>query len=188
MAAENLADELLGSIFDEIRNHEIVLEEEQVENAMASGPVTLQQRQELYQREAEHLKRKTQTLIRGGVNRGSSTFQSATYTEHVKPMFESIWCALMATLSVAFEEAGDSLGTSAQIKDKNGDFSWALELSNVCLEGFAGAVRISCLFHITTAREAFIMSLAGLTGLPNAAGMKPKNFAALRTLIDLANR
>lgn len=181
----DLPDEFLGEIFDEIANNEIVMEEEQISEVAktAISHANDRERQELYEREISQMQKKSQALLKS--NREGHTpavWRSASHADHVKPMFAIVCWPLMATLSLVFEEA-----------DANGYFKAVefiqanQESVELCLEGFLGAIRISSIFRMDVERDAFVSSLAKLTGLNHVDEMRSKNVAAIKTLLSAAN-
>lgn len=64
------------------------------------------------------------------------------------------------------------------------------ELSSLCLDGMRCAIRIACIFHMSTERDAFVQALARFTLLTaNAAitEIKSKNIDTIKTLITVAH-
>ncbi|KAI9020592.1 hypothetical protein DFJ74DRAFT_633871 [Hyaloraphidium curvatum] len=57
---------------------------------------------------------------------------------------------------------------------------------DLCLRGLAGCVRVSGIFRMETERNAFVSSLAKMTGLTKVAEMRARNVKAVKTLITLA--
>ncbi|CAG8673236.1 3800_t:CDS:2 [Dentiscutata erythropus] len=183
----DLPDEFLGEIFDEIANNEIVMEEEQFSEVAktAISHANDRERQELYEREISQMQKKSQALLKS--NRQGQTpaaWRSASHADHVKPMFAVVCWPLMATLSLVFEEADNPLSNSTKGIDFSQSNQEAIEL---CLEGFLGAIRISSIFRMDVERDAFVSSLAKLTGLNHVDEMRPKNVAAIKTLLSAAN-
>ncbi|KAI9205577.1 uncharacterized protein BJ171DRAFT_423031 [Polychytrium aggregatum] len=61
------------------------------------------------------------------------------------------------------------------------------KVTDLCLQGFAGSIRIASLFKMETERDAFVTSLCKLTGLTHVVDLNSKNIKAVKTLIALAN-
>ncbi|KAI8810188.1 hypothetical protein BJ742DRAFT_676132, partial [Cladochytrium replicatum] len=64
------------------------------------------------------------------------------------------------------------------------------KISDLCLQGFASAIHLAAIFRLETERDAFVSSLAALTGLQNLSrGLTPraKNVKSIRVLLYLAN-
>ncbi|KAL1916268.1 uncharacterized protein VTP21DRAFT_5885 [Calcarisporiella thermophila] len=185
-ASSDLSDEFLLKIFDEIVANEIVMEEEQVHKDKEAAPGGPKQ-QELYQRETLQMQKKSQQLLLSYQQRATSdsslttAYRSATHAEHVKPMFMVACWPLMATLSLVFEEAVPEESAAQDYSRANS------ETVTLCLDGFSCAIRISSIFRMATERDAFVSSLAKLTGLNHLDEMRPKNVAAIRTLLHVAN-
>nr|KAJ3422159.1 Brefeldin A-inhibited guanine nucleotide-exchange protein 1 [Polyrhizophydium stewartii] len=190
----DLPDEFLGAIFDEIQSNEIILEEEHADGKLAqiamgwgAGELNDRQRMDLYRKEVSMIQKKSQMLMKaaGASNRTLTPFRVAVGRELARPMFALASWALMATFSLLFESAVD---------DKSDDIDFTSKLStlgdpkvsDLCLRGFAGAIRLTCAFRMETERDAFVSSLSKLTSLSNFYNIKPKNVKAIRTLIDLA--
>ncbi|CAG8710289.1 3578_t:CDS:2, partial [Acaulospora morrowiae] len=186
----DLSEEFLGDIFDDIANNEIVMEEEQFSEVAktAISHANDRERQELYEREIFQMQRKSQALLRS--NRQGQTpaiWRSASHADHVKPMFAVVCWPLMATLSLVFEEADNPMSSINNV-NKSAEFAQAdQEAIELCLEGFLGAVRISSIFRMDVERDAFVSSLAKLTGLNHVDEMRSKHVAAIKTLLSVAN-
>ncbi|KAF9433934.1 Brefeldin A-inhibited guanine nucleotide-exchange protein 2 [Entomortierella beljakovae] len=189
----NLPDEYLAEIFSNISTNEIVLEEEQAREATksnASTAGTIKQRQELYDMAISQMQKNARALLTGNEGRVKSTaaWKNATHAEHVKPMFAVACWPAMATLSLAFEEAIDPSVFASKTEPKTREFSAInAEAIELCLRGITNAIRIASIFHMEVERDAFISSLAKLTGMNHVSEMQPKNVLAIRTLLKVAN-
>ncbi|KAG0244486.1 hypothetical protein B0O80DRAFT_525507 [Mortierella sp. GBAus27b] len=189
----NLPDEYLADIFHNISTNEIVLEEEQAREASKSSAATsgnTKQRQELYDIAITQMEKNARALLAGNDGRAKSTaaWRNATHAEHVKPMFAVACWPAMATLSLAFEEAVDPTLFASKTEPKSREFAAInAEAIDLCLRGITGAIRISSIFHMEVERDAFISSLAKLTGMNHVSEMQPKNVLAIRTLLKVAN-
>ncbi|KAG0288521.1 Brefeldin A-inhibited guanine nucleotide-exchange protein 2 [Linnemannia gamsii] len=189
----NLPDEYLTEIFNNISNNEIVLEDEQAREASKATASTVsntKQRQELYDMAISQMQKNTRALLTGNEGRVKSTaaWRNATHAEHVKPMFAVACWPAMATLSLAFEEAIDPSIFANKTEPKTREFSAInAEAIELCLRGLTNAIRIASIFHMEVERDAFISSLAKLTGMNHVSEMQPKNVLAIRTLLKVAN-
>ncbi|KAF9325578.1 Brefeldin A-inhibited guanine nucleotide-exchange protein 1 [Podila minutissima] len=189
----NLPDEYLSEIFHNISTNEIVLEEEQAREATKSNPSaagTIKQRQELYDMAISQMQKNARALLAGNEGRVKSTaaWRNATHAEHVKPMFAVACWPAMATLSLAFEEAIDPSIFANKAEPKTREFAAInAEAIDLCLRGMTSAIRIAGIFHMEVERDAFISSLAKLTGMNHVSEMQPKNVLAIRTLLKVAN-
>lgn len=189
----NLPDEYLSEIFHNISTNEIVLEEEQAREATKSNPAaagTIKQRQELYDMAISQMQKNARALLAGNEGRVKSTaaWRNATHAEHVKPMFAVACWPAMATLSLAFEEAIDPSIFANKAEPKTREFAAInAEAIDLCLRGMTSAIRIASIFHMEVERDAFISSLAKLTGMNHVSEMQPKNVLAIRTLLKVAN-
>ncbi|KAG0301832.1 Brefeldin A-inhibited guanine nucleotide-exchange protein 2 [Dissophora globulifera] len=189
----NLPDEYLAEIFQNISTNEIVLEEEQAKEATKSNAATVgntKQRQELYDMAISQMQKNARALLAGNEGRVKSTavWRNATHAEHVKPMFAVACWPAMATLSLAFEEAIDPSVFSSKTDPRTREFAAInAEAIDLCLRGMTNAIRIASVFHMEVERDAFISSLAKLTGMNHVSEMQPKNVLAIRTLLKVAN-
>ncbi|KAK5828757.1 hypothetical protein F5H01DRAFT_9422 [Linnemannia elongata] len=189
----NLPDEYLTEIFNNISSNEIVLEDEQAREASKATASTVsnnKQRQELYDMAISQMQKNARALLAGNEGRVKSTaaWRNATHAEHVKPMFAVACWPAMATLSLAFEEAIDPSIFANKTDPKTREFSAInAEAIELCLRGITNAIRIASIFHMEVERDAFISSLAKLTGMNHVSEMQPKNVLAIRTLLKVAN-
>ncbi|KAI5847008.1 hypothetical protein BZA05DRAFT_341253 [Tricharina praecox] len=188
----DLPDEYLGSIYDEIRTNEIILEGERDASKIdltqhPSGGIVEGIGRVIYnagrdlEREAyviasNEMAIKTEQLFKSllkAQRRGASQpalprYISASSSRHVGPMFEVTWMSFLSALSGAAQESND-VATIRQ-----------------CMEGFRLAIRIACFFELETCRIAFVSALAKFTHLNNLSEMKAKNVEALKALLDVA--
>ncbi|KAF9902410.1 Brefeldin A-inhibited guanine nucleotide-exchange protein 2 [Linnemannia zychae] len=189
----NLPDEYLTEIFNNISNNEIVLEDEQAREASKATASTVsntKQRQEMYDMAISQMQKNARALLAGNEGRVKTTaaWRNATHAEHVKPMFAVACWPAMATLSLAFEEAIDPSIFANKTEPKTREFSAInAEAIELCLRGITNAIRIASIFHMEVERDAFISSLAKLTGMNHVSEMQPKNVLAIRTLLKVAN-
>ena len=183
----DLPDEFLGSIFDEIASNEIIMEDERSDKLMkitlgwGAGEANEKKRREIIKQELSLIQKKTQLLMtEGASNRTVSPFRVASDKELTRSMFSTCSWALMAALSVSFESSLDD----AEVKSEKA--SREPNIPDLCLSGFSGAICLSCIYNLETERDAFVSSLAKLTGLLKFQDMKSKNIKAIATLIEVA--
>ncbi|KIW08699.1 uncharacterized protein PV09_00646 [Verruconis gallopava] len=189
----DLPDEYLRGIYDEIHNHEIVLDTER-ETAANLGMLTQPQatglastigqavaiasrdlRKEEYA-QTEQFANRTEQLYksllraqrRGAAKKEVSRFIPASSFKHVGPMFQVSWMAFLPALAGAAQETEN------------------FEMVKLCMEGMKLAIRISCLFDLQDPRQAFVQKLANLTKLYNISEMKVKELEALKALLEVA--
>ncbi|KAF9972974.1 Brefeldin A-inhibited guanine nucleotide-exchange protein 2 [Actinomortierella ambigua] len=190
---DDLPDEYLADIFRDISTNEIVLEEEQAQEATknsANTAANTKQRQELYDIAITQMQKNARALLAGndGRSRSAAAWRNATHAEHVKPMFAVACWPAMATLSLAFEEAVDPALFANKAEPKVREFTAInAEAITLSLQGLMSAIRIASIFHMEVERDAFISSLAKLTGMNHVSEMQPKNVQAIRTLLKVAN-
>ncbi|KAG0212210.1 Brefeldin A-inhibited guanine nucleotide-exchange protein 2 [Mortierella sp. NVP41] len=189
----NLPDEYLTEIFNNISTNEIVLEDEQAREASKANATTVsntKQRQELYDMAISQMQKNARALLAGNEGRvkSAAAWRNATHAEHVKPMFAVACWPAMATLSLAFEEAIDPSIFANKSEPKTREFAAInAEAIELCLRGITNAIRIASIFHMEVERDAFISSLAKLTGMNHVSEMQPKNVLAIRTILKVAN-
>ncbi|KAJ3137203.1 Brefeldin A-inhibited guanine nucleotide-exchange protein 1 [Physocladia obscura] len=191
----NLPDEYLEGIFDEILANEIVMEDEQTGKfaKMVQGwgvnELSDKERMDLYRLEIAQIQKKSQQLMSSAANGSNemTPFKIAVQPEIAKPMFATACWPLIAAFSQLFESAvddiTDDLVDDATAKKSGNDDE--LNLVDLCLEGFAGGIKIASVFKMEMEREAFVTSLSKLTGLSHFRDFKRKNIKAIRTLLGL---
>jgi brefeldin A-inhibited guanine nucleotide-exchange protein len=191
----DLPEDYLRGIYDEIAVNEIVLNTEQeaaadkgliapqpagglglasIGQALTGGARDLQR--EAIAQASEAMANKTEQLYkqllraqrRTATAMPVSKYIPASSSKHVGPMFEVTWMPFLMALS-------------GQAQDHN------IEIVRLCIEGIKLAIRISCLFDLEDARQAFVSFLARFTNLYNLSEMKAKNMEALKTLIEVAH-
>ncbi|KAJ3192256.1 Brefeldin A-inhibited guanine nucleotide-exchange protein 2 [Irineochytrium annulatum] len=187
----DLPESFLVGIFEEIQSNEIIMEEEQAGKfaelaiGWGAGNLSERQRMELYHKEMAHVQKKSQMLMKSaGQGRSLIPFRPATQPELARPMFTAASWPLMAALSLLFESAVDD---SESVEEASDGKTGEPKVYELCLQGFAGGIRIAALFRMETERDAFATSLYKLTGLAHFGEIRPKNVKAIKTLIALSN-
>ncbi|KAJ3152336.1 Brefeldin A-inhibited guanine nucleotide-exchange protein 2 [Geranomyces michiganensis] len=194
----DLPDELLSSVFEQVSQEEIIMEEEhagrlaQMAIGWGAGDLNDRQRMELYKKEISQVQKKSMGVLSQGVNsRTVIPFRTAVGGEIARPMFGMASWALMAVFSLAFEGANDEEDATAgsPYGDENGaQPSVEPKPADLCLEGFALSIRLASIFRMETERDAFVTSLSKLTGLSHIHDIRPKNIRAIKTLITIADQ
>ena len=172
---KDFPEKFLGDIYDTVGLHPLKVRDDDnsvnTNNSKYSSELlSPKQRQILFHKESESIVQHSQELIMEQMQK-KSTFFKSTNIQHVKPMFESCWCPLLAALSMNLETSQDN--------DK--------EVYTLCLEGFQCGIRVSSIFFMHTERNAFVTSLSQFTLLSNLREMKQKNIEAIKCLIQIAN-
>lgn len=190
---QDLPADYLGAIYEEIGSNEIVLDTEQEHAAnlanQSAAPTGLATRAgqvfatvgrdiqgEKYAQASEQMANKTEQLYRSliraqrktAINDALSRFIPATSNQHVGSMFNVTWMSFLSGLSAPMQDTSN------------------LETIRLCMEGLKLSIRISCAFDLETPRVAFVTALAKFTNLGNVREMMPKNFEALKALLDVA--
>jgi brefeldin A-inhibited guanine nucleotide-exchange protein len=190
---QDLPADYLGAIYEEIGSNEIVLDTEQEHaanlSAQPAAPTGLATRAgqvfatvgrdiqgEKYSQASEEMANKTEQLYRSliraqrktAVKDALSRFIPATSERHVGSMFNVTWMSFLSGLSAPMQDTQH------------------IQTIRLCMEGLKLAIRISCAFDLETPRVAFVTALAKFTNLGNVREMMPKNFEALKALLDVA--
>lgn len=168
---QDLPEWFLSAIYDEIAAEEIKMKVPQPAKPTKQATTNEKQRQLLYNVESEQIARTARALMEAA-SHVSQSFQSATHTEHVRPMFKIAWTPCLAAFSVGLQSSDDP------------------EVAAVCLTGFRCAIRIACIFHLELERDAYVQALARFTLLTATAAlteMKAKNIDTIKTLILVAH-
>ncbi|OQD80700.1 hypothetical protein PENANT_c033G07867 [Penicillium antarcticum] len=190
---QDLPADYLGAIYEEIGSNEIVLDTEQEHaanlSAQPAAPTGLATRAgqvfatvgrdiqgEKYSQASEEMANKTEQLYRSliraqrktAVKDALSRFIPATSERHVGSMFNVTWMSFLSGLSAPMQDTQN------------------IKTIRLCMEGLKLSIRISCAFDLETPRVAFVTALAKFTNLGNVREMMPKNFEALKALLDVA--
>ncbi|KAJ3283292.1 Brefeldin A-inhibited guanine nucleotide-exchange protein 2 [Rhizoclosmatium sp. JEL0117] len=194
----DLPNEYLEAIFDDIHNNEIIMEDEQtgkfaqMVQGWGAAELSDKERMELYRKEVAQIQKKSQQLLASSGNEQNlAPFRSAVQADLARPMFATACWPLIATFSQLFESVGSNDSYSNDDLDGSlidiSDSSKKEEVSvvDLCLDGFAGGIKIASTFKMEMEREAFVTSLSKLTGLSHFRDFKPKNVKAIKTLLGL---
>jgi brefeldin A-inhibited guanine nucleotide-exchange protein len=186
----NLPDDYLVAIWEEIAGNEIVLKSEREAAAIAGAiPASTSSfgfvgqafsnvgrdlQREAYVQQSEEIAVRSEQLFktlfknqRRNAARAGIKFIPATSFKHVGPMFDVTWMSIFSALS------------SQMQKTQN------LEVNKLCLEGMKQAIKIACLFDLSTPREAFMSAVKNTTNLNNPQEILAKNVEALRVILEL---
>ncbi len=98
------------------------------------------------------------------------TYYSATNVYHARLMFETACFPVLAAISLLLEEATPSDG----------------DIVAMCLEGFRDGIAIASTFDMTTAKNAFVLSLSKFTHLNHMAEMRAKNVECVKHILKIA--
>lgn len=98
------------------------------------------------------------------------TYYSATNVYHARLMFETACFPVLAAISLLLEEATPSDG----------------DIVAMCLEGFRDGIAIASTFDMTTAKNAFVLSLSKFTHLNHLAEMRAKNVECVKHILKIA--
>eukprot|EP01061_Rhynchopus_euleeides_P007844 TRINITY_DN1689_c0_g2_i1.p1 TRINITY_DN1689_c0_g2~~TRINITY_DN1689_c0_g2_i1.p1 ORF type:complete len:1588 (+),score=764.32 TRINITY_DN1689_c0_g2_i1:206-4765(+) len=182
---KNIADSLLSDIYDRITSVPFTLEgEERRPNEAARKKTGAferigvfdrvsndgKRRQLNYAEESKEMLKKTKALLKTDGKEGA--YIRASKMEHVRPMFEAAWAAMLPAFSVILERCQND--QQVQI--------------DLCLEGFVRSIHIACLFFLDVERDAFVSALSKLTFLNNLREIEPKNIKSIKALIDTAGK
>ncbi|KAJ3232844.1 guanine nucleotide exchange protein for ADP-robosylation factor [Chytriomyces hyalinus] len=168
-------------------------------------------RMDLYHREAAQIQKKSQQLMNAArtAANGSGTATNSTSDELktayriaasadlARPMFATACWPLIATFSQLFESASSNevlnleddsssnAATNGSMADLLESRKQELTVVDLCLDGFAGGIRIASFFKMEMEREAFVTSLTKLTGLSHFRDLKAKNGKAIKMMLGL---
>lgn len=172
----------LGKLYDRITSTEIRLsaskkdstagaEGNSLNTATAAATMDPAQRARQFEQESERLMAKMKVLFSKKRRPTQDyTYYSATNVHHARLMFDTAWYPVLAAVSLNLEEA-----TSQDTK-----------VVSLCLEGFRHGIAISSTFSMTTAKDAFVSSLAKFTHLSSIAEMRTKNVECVRMILAIA--
>ncbi len=181
----DLDPKLLAGLYDRITTNEIKLSRSLKDSAKdsaaaaASGASTAMsslnldpaQRAKEFKEESERLMAQTRVLFANRrKNPEDYTYYSATNVYHSRLMFESACFPVLAALSLLLEEASPEDG----------------DIVALCLEGFRNGIAIASTFSMSTAKDAFVSSLAKFTHLNSISEMREKNMECVRMILAIA--
>ncbi|CAH0389951.1 unnamed protein product [Bemisia tabaci] len=167
--SQDLPEEYLSQIYDEIAGHEIKMKATSKPGKQIIS--SEKRRKVLWNMEMETISTAAKNLMES-VSHVQAPFTSAKHLEHVRPMFKMAWTPLLAAFSVGLQDCDDQ------------------EVASLCLEGIRCAIRITCIFHMTLERDAYVQALARftlLTANSPITEMKAKNIETIKTLITVAH-
>ena len=168
---KDFSEKFLLDIYDSVTAHRLRVRDDDSTSRYTNAEfLSSKQRQMLFHKESENIVQRSQELIQDQLQKKTIFFKS-TNIQHVKPMFATCWCPLLAALSMNLENSQDS--------DR--------EVYTLCLDGFQSGIRVSSIFFMETERNAFVSSLSQFTLLSNLREMKQKNIEAIKCLIQIAN-
>ncbi|KAG8195440.1 hypothetical protein JTE90_013892 [Oedothorax gibbosus] len=169
--SKDLPEEHLSEIYDEIAGNEIKMKNTAPKFSGKQHIGSEKKRRLLYNVEMEQMAKTAKALMES-VSHVQAPFTCAKHLEHVRPMFKSVWTPLLAAFSVGLQDTDD------------------LEIASLCLDGIRCAIRITCIFHMTMERDAYVQALARftlLTANSPVSEMKAKNVDTIKTLITIAH-
>jgi len=183
---KDLPQEFLENIYDEIQSNEIKLKDEQPTGSLDKagdgteevlpdfGKGKVKKEAAPFAITSAQMAMKTEAIFntilktKSSSKTGGISWHVASHYEHVKPMFQLIWMAVLTGISGPLQESED------------------LETVVLSLEGFKYAIRIICLFDMELEKKAFVSTLSKFTQLSNMSEMKAKNLEAVKTFLDIA--
>ncbi|GAM27314.1 hypothetical protein SAMD00019534_104890 [Acytostelium subglobosum LB1] len=121
-----------------------------------------------FNKDSDYIVKQCQELMKTRISK-KTTFYRARNIEHVRPMFLLSWCYVLSTLSVILDDTKDR------------------KLISLCLDGFASAIRVSCIFYMNVERSSFITSLSKLCLLDTIKEPSLKHIDCIKHLITIAN-
>lgn len=169
-------------------------------------------RESNFQKERDHIVRTTESLLKrrrpaqveagksfhkkspaGKAPRQAPRFvmaeDSGLRDEYVSPMFEVTWGPALAAFSTAMESANGTVGSLIAIaSDEELELAAenAAETIEVCLTGFRFAICTAGLCGNETARDAYMLALAGFSQLGTGVLLEPRHIRCIQTMLGLA--
>jgi len=155
-----------------------------------------------YQKERDQILRSTESLLRRKKKRGSiatgsskdlvrfvSTQDSGLKDEYVIPMFDVTWGPALAVFSTVIESANGTMGSLLSIatdREIESAAENAASATEVCLNGFRLAIRISALCGNDTARSAYVHALSNFSLLGTGRLLEHRHIRCVQTLLEVA--
>ena len=149
---KDLEREFIAQIYESVEKEPFTLTEDEDAKLKleAVQATSLKRKQDLYMKEAQNLAKRGATMIKEKKSMGAAGQSNSQYilindTEPIRPMFENTWSANLAVFSVLLEESDDN------------------KITDLCIEGFMHAIKISGFYSMDTERDAFVSSLQKFT-------------------------
>ncbi|TGZ75528.1 hypothetical protein CRM22_000299 [Opisthorchis felineus] len=158
--SQDLPEAYLGQIYDEIANCSIQLRSDDALSRLTGAKLLTMGSQANEYRSPSNAKtdqRRSQEDLLNSIDNTYSDFTSATQCEHVRPMFKLAWTPFLAAFSVGLQDCD------------------ALDVAHLCLEGIRYSIRIACIFHMETERDAYVQALARFTLLLTSSAAHATN-------------
>ena len=174
--SKDLPSAFLEQLYVGITTNEIKIKEfDPVADARAreqssSSSMTKPNKKALFHLESAMMVKESQEAFKLKAKRKSTYFTSHN-VEHVRPMFESTWCALLAACSAVMDDQ-----PTEQMPP----------IVSQALRGFANSIHIAAEFGMPTERDAFITMLAKFTYLDSTKAMGRRNIESFKTLVATA--
>lgn len=187
--SDDLEEDFLSEIYDRTVSKEIKMKDDPLA-APDKAKTNAEQKRNLYLQEAKEFLQTTQRMLHqttGGEDMNSSVerqnfpagdewstrWYTATFHDRsaVQPMFEVLWCPLLATLSTILERTGSSggIGVSSGSSSNSSASEYRRKrdaaVTLLCVDGYRYATRVAALFGMDTTRQAFVRSLKSFTNL-----------------------
>ena len=147
-----------------IKEHELVPQKE------SGGSAARPNKTKLFHMESAMMVKRSQELFKAKA-RKKSVYHSSRSVQHVQPMFEASWCAVLAACSSVMEAPEEETPEAVVA---------------LTLRGFANAVHIAAEFGMTVERDAFVTMLAKYTYLESTKPMARRNIESFKTLVHVA--
>jgi brefeldin A-inhibited guanine nucleotide-exchange protein len=173
---KDLPREYLEEIYDHVAESELKLKPDSVvgTNSTKSNKnrVTTDERSRrlLYNMEIEQVTKAARALMEN-MYHVEHNYTSATYGQHIKPMFKIAWTPFLAAFSIVLQDSDEQ------------------RITELVLNGKRCALRLACIFRLGLERDAYVQALAHftlLTATSPITEMKSKNVECIKTLITIA--
>ena len=146
--SEDLPHEYLSTLYDQIASSEIKIKATSATVAKTLVTTDAKKRQHIWDQESANITKTAEALMESASNKNDDIFITAKHIDHVKPMFKLAWSPCLAGFSIGLQDCDD------------------YNISMLCLEGIQCAIRISCIFGLSTERNAFVQALARYEKIP----------------------
>jgi brefeldin A-inhibited guanine nucleotide-exchange protein len=171
---KDLPREYLEQIYDHVAESELKLKPDLVGPTLKSNKnrVTTDERSRrlLYNMEIEQVTKAARALMEN-MHHVEHNYTSATYGQHIKPMFKIAWTPFLAAFSIVLQDSDEQ------------------RITELVLNGKRCALRLACIFRLGLERDAYVQALAHftlLTATSPITEMKSKNVECIKTLITIA--
>jgi brefeldin A-inhibited guanine nucleotide-exchange protein len=156
----------IADIYSQIQTKSITLVEHEEAKDKLEGTKDLKKKQDLFKKETERMYQEGTERLKKGKDK---QYLKVCEIEHIAPMMDSIWTALLAMYSLILEDSDDET------------------LDSLSVEGISNCIKLCGMLNLDLQKEALIKGFCKLTNLLQGKEIKEKHILCIRAILQLAN-